>query len=154
MKSKKYVKVWQYLSKNPTAKASDVAKACKCSVNYVYDLKAKAGTPKEVFEKEAKDKERKALVNRTSVLMTANDMVSKSRQQDHGSFANNATMIARYWNTYLHLPEQKGILPSDVPIMLALLKIARIHENPSHIDNYVDICGYSALAAEISEDKE
>ena len=152
MKSKKYEKVWQYLSKNPTAKASDVAKACKCSVNYVYDLKSKAGTPKEVFEKEAKDKERKALVNRTSVLMTANDMVSKARQQDHGSFANNATMTAQYWNTHLGLID--FIKPSDVPIMLALLKIARIHENPSHIDNYVDTCGYSALAAEMSESKE
>ena len=119
----------------------------------MYDLRASvAGTPKEVFEKEAKDKERKALVNRTSVLMTANDMVSKARQQDHGSFANNASMTAQYWNTHLGLID--FIKPSDVPIMLALLKIARIHENPSHIDNYVDTCGYSALAAEMSEGKE
>ena len=154
MKVSKYEKVVNYLIGNPTAKPKDIAEACKCSVNYVHSIKAKVGTPKEVFEKEERQKQRKALVNRTSILMTATDMVSKSRQQDHGSFANNATMIARYWNTYLHLPEQKGILPSDVPIMLALLKIARIHENPSHIDNYVDICGYSALAAEISGDKE
>ena len=150
--SKKYEKVMKYLIDNPTAKASVVAKACKCSVKYVYNLKSKVGTPKEVFEKEAKDKQRKALVNRTSVLLTADDMVSKARQQDHGSFLNNATMTAQYWNTHLGLID--FIKPRDVPIMLALLKIARIHENPSHIDNYVDTCGYSALAAEMSESKE
>ena len=151
MKSKKYEKVMKYLVDNPTAKPSAIAKACKCSVKYVYNIRSKVGTPKEVFEKEAKDKQRKALVNRTSVLMTANDMVSKSRQQDHGNFANNAMMTAQYWNTHLGLID--FIKPSDVPIMLALLKIARIHENPSHIDNYVDTCGYSALAAEMSEDR-
>jgi len=151
MKSKKYEKVMKYLVDNPTAKPSDIAKACKCSVKYVYNIRSKVGTPKEVFEKEAKDKQRKALVNRTSVLMTANDMVSKVRQHDHGDFANNATMIAQYWNTHLGLND--FIKPSDVPIMLVLLKIARISENPSHIDNYVDTCGYSALAAEMSEDR-
>lgn len=150
--SKKYEKVVKYLVDNPTAKASVVAKACKCSVNYVHSIKAKVGTPKEVFEKEERQKQRKALVNRTSVLMTASDMVSKSRQQDHGNFENNATMTAQYWNTHLGLID--FIKPNDVPIMLALLKIARIHENPSHIDNYVDTCGYSALAAEMSEGKE
>ena len=151
MKSKKYEKVMKYLVDNPTAKPSDIAKACKCSVKYVYNIRSKVGTPKEVFEKEERQKQRKALVNRTSVLMTASDMVSKSRQQDHGDFANNAMMTAQYWNTHLGLID--FIKPSDVPIMLALLKIARIHENQSHIDNYVDICGYSALAAEMSEDR-
>tara|TARA_B100001939_G_C16945053_1_gene619955 strand:- start:4304 stop:4768 length:465 start_codon:yes stop_codon:yes gene_type:complete len=151
MKSKKYEKVMKYLVDNPTAKPSDIAKACKCSVKYVYNIRSKVGTPKEVFEKEERQKQRKALVNRTSVLMTANDMVSKVRQHDHGDFANNATMIAQYWNTHLGLID--FIKPSDVPIMLVLLKIARISENPSHIDNYVDTCGYSALAAEMSEDR-
>ena len=151
MKSKKYEKVMKYLVDNPTAKPSAIAKACKCSIKYVYNIRSKVGTPKEVFEKEERQKQRKALVNRTSVLMTASDMVSKSRQQDHGDFANNAMMTAKYWNTHLGLID--FIKPSDVPIMLALLKIARIHENPSHIDNYVDTCGYSALAAEMSEDR-
>ena len=45
--SKKYEKVMKYLIDNPTAKASVVAKACKCSVKYVYNLKSKVGTPKE-----------------------------------------------------------------------------------------------------------
>ena len=144
--SKKYEKVVKYLVDNPTAKASVVAKACKCSVNYVHSIKAKVGTPKEVFEKEERQKQRKALVNRTSVLMTANDMVSKSRQQDHGNFENNATMMLSIGiHIYICPSLIDFIKPNDVPIMLALLKIARIHENPSHIDNYVDICGYSHL---------
>ena len=56
MKSKKYEKVMKYLVDNPTAKPSDVAKACKCSVKYVYNIRSKVGTPKEVFEQEARDK--------------------------------------------------------------------------------------------------
>ena len=46
----------KYLVDNPTAKPSDVAKACKCSVKYVYNIRSKVGTPKEVFEQEARDK--------------------------------------------------------------------------------------------------
>ena len=48
------------------------------------------------------------------------------------------------WTTY------KGVefTPHDVPVMLALLKVARIKQNPEHVDNYVDMCGYGALAGE------
>ena len=46
----------KYLVDNPTAKPSDVAKACKCSIKYVYNIRSKVGTPKEVFEQEARDK--------------------------------------------------------------------------------------------------
>ena len=66
----------KYLVDNPTAKASDVAKACKCSVKYVYNIKSKVGTPKEVFEKEERQKQPRHWSIEPSVLMTDNDMVN------------------------------------------------------------------------------
>ena len=33
-------------------------------------------------------------------------------------------------------------------MMMVLYKIARTSENPTNIDNYVDTCGYGALAGE------
>jgi hypothetical protein len=32
---------------------------------------------------------------------------------------------------------------------MALLKIARIHSNPTHMDNWVDACGYMACGGEV-----
>ena len=37
----------------------------------------------------------------------------------------------------------------DVAIMMALLKIARISENPQHMDSWVDGCGYFSCGGEI-----
>ena len=82
---------------------------------------------------------------RTKTLTTANKLVSDVREDEHGSFADNADTIAKLWSTY------KGVefTPHDVPMMMALLKIARAKSNPKKIDNYRDGCGYIALASEI-----
>ena len=36
----------------------------------------------------------------------------------------------------------------DVGIMMMLVKVARLMENPHHQDSWVDIAGYSAITAE------
>ena len=38
----------------------------------------------------------------------------------------------------------------DVAVMMALLKIARISENPQHMDSWVDLAGYAACGGEIA----
>ena len=43
------------------------------------------------------------------------------------------------------------ITPQDVPVMMALLKLARTSRGEYHADNYIDIAGYAALAAEVAE---
>ena len=52
-KKTKYEKVAKYLSDHPLSAPKNVAKACKCSVKYVYNIRSQSGTPKEVFEREA-----------------------------------------------------------------------------------------------------
>jgi len=52
--AKKAELVWAYLLKNKLATSQEVAKATGVSDAYAYQLMRKIGTPREVFEKEAK----------------------------------------------------------------------------------------------------
>ena len=44
----------------------------------------------------------------------------------------------------------RTVSAEDVALMMALLKIARIKVGEFKADNYVDLCGYGALAYEVS----
>ena len=46
--------VWAYLIANPLARPAEVSKATGVSYGYVHQLMSKVGTPREVFEAEAK----------------------------------------------------------------------------------------------------
>ncbi len=118
-----------------------------CSYNYVHKVKQSIGTPKEVFEKE----ENKKQFNRSKILQSADKLVSKDRADEHGEAMHNFVAIGDLWNAYLGL--NNFITPQDVPMMLALLKMARTKENPDNADNYRDLCGYGALAGEVSRNK-
>jgi hypothetical protein len=145
-KKTKAEKVWAYLLKNPSAKPNDVAKACGCTAKYVYNLKAKIGTPKEILEQSTdKTDSRRTRVN---LLSEASRLVDGDREEEHGDFRANAERIAAYWNTHLGLID--FITPNDVPTMMALLKIARAHQKPDRMDNYRDAAGYVALAGELA----
>jgi hypothetical protein len=50
------------------------------------------------------------------------------------------------WSAYLH----KDIAGNQVPIMMTLLKIARSTGGDYNEDDYIDMCGYSALAGEMA----
>ena len=83
---------------------------------------------------------------REKVLDRAKACVCGGRQEDYGTPGDNFGLIARLWNTYLGdcLTDAH-----DVAIMMALLKIARIKTGRGKMDNYVDLAGYAACAAEI-----
>ena len=85
-------------------------------------------------------------VKRAEVLDAAKVLVTKDRAEQHGDMENNFAIIAEYWSTHLGF----DVKPSDVGIMMALLKIARMKSNLAYKDNYEDGCGYLACAGEIS----
>jgi hypothetical protein len=154
VKQKKADKIWAYKIKHPKATAKQIAKATKSSEAYVFKLMKKIGTPKEVLE--APKEEQLELpfdpplsVTRTSILKEAETLVSKDRAEQHGDAESNFVLMAAYWNAHLGLRDY--IKVDDVPVMLALMKVARLHGNNKHIDNYVDVCGYMALGGEISQ---
>ena len=139
VKKSKADKVWAYKIRHPQSTTSEIAKATKTSYGYVYKLMQKIGTPKEVFEKEAKK------VTRSQVLDTAKEYVTKDRAADHGNMEDNFNTIAAYWSVHLGVT----VDATDVAVMMTLLKAARIKSNPKHPDNWVDACGYMACGGEI-----
>lgn len=144
-KMTKAEKVWAYLLKNKLASVAEVSKATGVSYGYTYKLMNKVGTPKDVFVKEVQPPAR----TRVKLLSEASALVDGDREVEHGSFDENAMTIARYWNAHLCTSDQ-FIKPNDVPIMLALMKLARSIQKPEGMDNYRDAAGYIALAGEIN----
>jgi hypothetical protein len=85
-------------------------------------------------------------VNREEVLDLAKQYVTKDRQADHGELEQTFDLIARLWSVYKGAPFNA----TEVAMMLALLKAARQRGNPKHEDNYTDLAGYAACAAELN----
>jgi len=163
----KYEKVMRYILKNRTASAKQIAENCRCTVSYVYKLKGKSGTPKEVFEtavyemtKHGKPKEvlgstptavlREPVVTRASVLDKAKEYVTKDRAEKHGDMEDNFNNIETAWHWW------DSVKPDDLPsgmdtaVKMTLLKIARIASNPKNLDNWEDGCGYLACGGELA----
>lgn len=89
---------------------------------------------------------------RKRVLSEAERCVCGQREQDYGTPDDSFQKIAALWTAYL---SQNSIVDTvfsayDVAVMMALLKIARISENPGHMDSWVDGCGYFACGGEIA----
>lgn len=91
-------------------------------------------------------------MNREEILKTAINIITKDRQDQYGNAEDSFSKIADYWTVFLKgsLNDGCAITADDVAMMMILLKIARSDSNPMHLDNYVDICGYAALAGEMN----
>lgn len=94
-------------------------------------------------------------MTREEVLGRAKQCVCGQREQDYGSPESNFQIIADLWNNYLYsglsfedIP--KMINPTDVAMMMALLKIARIRNGGGTGDSFVDLAGYAACGGEIN----
>lgn len=84
-------------------------------------------------------------MNRAELLAKVTEVVGRDRQATHGRPEDSFTRIARLWSGYLDFE----IHPYDVAALMALLKLARIRENPTHDDNWIDLAGYAACGAEV-----
>ena len=84
-------------------------------------------------------------MKRAELLLTVSKIVEQDRQATHGRPEDSFTRIARLWSAYLDFEIQ----PHDVAAPMALLKLARIRENPAHDDNWIDLAGYAACGAEV-----
>lgn len=88
-------------------------------------------------------------MNRSDILDTAKEVITKERQATHGSAEDNFGLIAAYWSAHLG----RNIKAHDVAVMMTLLKLARAKANPKHIDNWIDGCGYLALGGETAAEE-
>lgn len=79
-----------------------------------------------------------------SLLHRAQALIDGTRQQEYGDAEVNFTRIAELWSAFLGV----NITPKDVPVMMALLKLAREKNSPKE-DNLLDAAGYIGLAARL-----
>lgn len=85
-------------------------------------------------------------MKREQVLLNANEVVNGARQETYGNPEDCFATIAGLWGSYLG----KDISPSDVAMLMILLKVARSRGRKDYADNYVDIAGYAACAGELT----
>ena len=89
-------------------------------------------------------------MNRATCLKKADECVNGKREQDYGSPESNFLSLAKLWTAYYGVP----FSPTDVAMMMALLKIARIQTGTATEDSFVDLAGYAACGCEIATDKK
>lgn len=87
-------------------------------------------------------------MTRSEILDEAKKCVCGQREQDYGSPEFNFQLIADLWNDYLGFARDE-ISSTDVAMMMALLKIARIKNGGGTGDSFVDLAGYAACGGEI-----
>lgn len=94
-------------------------------------------------------------MRRKETLEQAIKAVCTDREGQYGSPENNFKVIAEFWTDYLRNSRTLkcgSISAKDVAVMMTLFKIARITTGKHKDDNFVDLAGYAACAAELGYD--
>lgn len=91
---------------------------------------------------------------RGKILTEAMEIINGARQDSYGRPEDAFQTIAHYWNNYLTKFEGSvmDIKPKDVALLMVLFKIARAQHKGYNKDDYIDCCGYMALAHDLAED--
>jgi hypothetical protein len=170
-KDKKRDRVFKLLEKSlGTDTDKSIAKKVGCSVSYVGKLRKYDFWKKEPLQKipvyvtdevdptkigdftynltKGGKPPKEGTYTRSSVLDTAKQYVTKDREATHGDMEDNFEAIAMLWEQYFSY--EWSFSPTDVAMMMALLKIARLKSNKHNPDNYIDACGYMACAGELA----
>jgi hypothetical protein len=93
-----------------------------------------------------------------SALQKAQEIINGDREKTYGHPSVNLERIASYWDLYLRnrAKQPNGMdIPlgiQDVCQMMVFLKIARLQNDPNHMDSLVDAIGYFALIDRCNEE--
>ena len=95
-------------------------------------------------------------MNTTDILEKTKKLVSESRHDKHGDKVINHENISRLWTSYLQNKFKLNLvlLPEDVACLMTLLKLARTQAGKFNLDDYIDACGYAAIAGEIANKRQ
>ena len=162
--------VWEYLLKNKTASALEVAINCSSSVEFAQRCIDRIGTPREVFEKELREglrademnQRREVKPTRVQTLETAIKLTGGDRNRSYGPPYDNLSDCANLWNAYINskmgclVPTADGgyeanLKAEDVAWFMVLVKMTRSFNTGYHPDNYTDAAAYAAIAGECRE---
>ena len=93
-------------------------------------------------------------MTKEEILKKAKDLISGDRNETHGDAFQNHAEIAEFWNIFLDkkLQPMANITAEDVALMMVLMKISRNNQGKkNNLDNFIDMCGYAAIAGEIND---
>lgn len=93
---------------------------------------------------------------RAQILNEARDIICSDRNKQYGEPEDNFAVIGELWSQYLRRAKDVDIDLNgyDVGMLMALFKIGRLETGTPKRDNFVDLAGYVACAAEIALKEE
>ena len=91
---------------------------------------------------------------RERLLQEALAIVTNDRNTTYGEPEDAFQLIADYWSAYLKAKYDITLVTADVPLLMALMKLARLTTNPHHHDSMVDVAGYMACLAEVPQEPD
>lgn len=78
-------------------------------------------------------------------LLQRSLLIFEERRANYGLAKHHFREVAKRWSLVL----DKEVRPDQVVKCLIDLKLARLKENPNHLDSIIDIAGYAAVLAEV-----
>ena len=124
-------------------KITETSHMVRCAVcGYKYDAILNKVCP----QCKAPFSEEKIGKTRSDILEQAKICVCGHRENEYGSPEDNFKTIANLWSAY----KDVEFTATDVAMMMALLKIARVKGGNATEDSFIDLAGYAACGGEIS----
>tara|TARA_R110000772_G_scaffold83329_3_gene176341 strand:- start:975 stop:1271 length:297 start_codon:yes stop_codon:yes gene_type:complete len=95
-------------------------------------------------------------MKREEILKQAENLINGDRAKDYGDAFDNFERIATGWNVIIKeaLMTNGYLTEQHVALMMDWLKTARLLNDLSKEDSWIDKCGYSALGGEFIERKK
>ncbi len=92
-------------------------------------------------------------MKRNQVLDKAKEYINGDRAKDYGDAYDNFMRIADGWNIIIKEAQMHHgyITPQHVALMMDWVKTARLLNDITKNDSWIDKCGYSALGAEFHD---
>jgi hypothetical protein len=88
----------------------------------------------------------------TQLTTEAIDAVAGPRNLDYGPPRDDMAATAEMMNGYLHkrglIPADQFLQPFDVPVLLEMVKLSRLANQPGHHDSMVDVVGWMGVYQE------
>ena len=89
------------------------------------------------------------LANKEDYLEEAHHLITGDRAEEYGDNLLNHRRIATMWNVILGKKLTQPVEPQEVAACMIALKIARLAEDTTKKDSWVDVVGYGALGGEM-----
>ena len=138
---------------DPTAQRAWDAPGCRIPGGPVDDDPCTKCWDAEIPETAAETTEAAAIERiRAQILNEARDIICSDRNKQYGEPEDNFAVIGELWSQYLRRAKDVAIDLNgyDVGMLMALFKIGRLETGTPKRDNFVDLAGYVACAAEIA----